>query len=415
MRAEAQQFVRGWVTACAVITIAIATGNALVDPYLLFNMPRLKGFNQNKPSVEHHERLIKAYEVRRAAPKSLILGSSRVAIGLDAAHVSWPAYARPVYNLGIAAADPFTSYRYLQHVLSQRGLSIIILGVDFEYFLGGKKRTPSAPMAFESYLSVGRDGRANPNRRWQQWRDFAEGTLSLEAVGDTIATVVSSLRGESIDVSPAGNLSEVGFRRETEQIGSAPLFAQRNLYNIQMYRRQASPQSSDGPADAPALADLQAIVDLCRLRGIQLELFIQPMHADLLETLDLIGSWSAYETWKRQLVTLTRRASPGANPAAARVWDFSGYDQYSTENLPSRSDRDAHLRWFWEPTHYSKALGDIILTRMFGGQETGYGVVLTAETIEAHLSEIRERRKSYRKSHPEAIRRIRAIYESTSK
>ncbi len=94
-------------------------------------------------------------------------------------------------------------------------------------------------MAFESYLSVGRDGRANPDRRWQQLRDFAEGTLSLEAVGDTIATVVSSLRGESIDVSAFGNLSEAGFRRETEEIGSAPLFAQRNLYNIQMYRRPA--------------------------------------------------------------------------------------------------------------------------------------------------------------------------------
>ena len=270
-------------------------------------------------------------------------------------------------------------------------------------------------MAFESYLSVGRDGRANPDRRWQQLRDFAEGTLSLEAVGDTIATVVSSLRGESIDVSPSGNLSEAGFRRETEEIGPAPLFAQRNLYNIQMYRRQASLQNSDGPADAPALADLQAIVDLCRLRGIQLELFIQPMHADLLETFDLLGTWPAYEMWKRELVRVSHREWLRSGRTVARVWDFSGYDQYSTENLPSRSDRDAHLRWFWEPTHYSKALGDIILTRMFGGPDTGYGVVLTAETIEAHLSEIRERRKSYRKSHPEAIRRVHAIYESTSK
>ena len=131
--------------------------------------------------------------------------------------------------------------------------------------------------------------------------------------------------------------------------------------------------------------------------------------------LDLIGSWSAYEMWKRQLVTLTRRASPDADPAAVRVWDFSGYDQYSTENLPPRSDRHTHLRWFWEPTHYSKALGDIILTRIFGGPDAGYGVVLTAETIEAHLSEIRERRERYRKIHPEAIRRVRVIYESSSK
>src|SRR6185295_17831899 len=119
---EAQRFVRGWVIACVIITAAIAAANALVDPYLLFNMPRVKGFNASKPSVERFERMMKTYEVLRAAPRSLILGSSRVAIGLDADHASWPADSRPVYNLGIAAADPFTSYRYLQHVLAQRDL-----------------------------------------------------------------------------------------------------------------------------------------------------------------------------------------------------------------------------------------------------------------------------------------------------
>ena len=123
-----------------------------------------------------------------------------------------------------------------------------------------------------------------PDQRWHRLRELAEGTLSLDALGDSIATVASNLRGESIDVSPAGNLSEAGFRRETEEVGAAPLFAQRNLYNIRTYRGRTFSQNSAGAVDALALADLQAIVDLCRSRGIRLELFIQPMHADLLET-----------------------------------------------------------------------------------------------------------------------------------
>ena len=98
-----------------------------------------------------------------------------------------------------------------------------------------------------------------------------------------------------------------------------------------------------------------------------------------------------------------------------RVWDFGGYDQFSTESLPEGADRRAHLRWFWEPSHYSKALGNIVLTRIFGGSDTSYGVVLTAETIEPRLAAIRERRKAYRESHPDAVSRIRAIYDSASR
>src|SRR5262245_45086229 len=376
MIAVAQRFVRGWVIACAVITGAIAVANALVDPYLLFGMPRLKGFNRTKTSVEGHERIMKAYEVLRAAPRSLILGTSRVAIGLDATHAAWPANARPVYNLGVAAGDPYVSYRYLQHVLSRRDdLAIIILGLDFEYFLSGMTRDTSAPMPFESHLNVDRDGRPNPGQRWQHLRDLAQGTLSLEAIGDSLSTVVATLRGGSLDVSPSGNLSEAGFRRETTEIGPAPLFAQRNLHNIRTYRGRRFSRNGAGDTGTAALADLKAIVDLCRSHGIRIELFIQPMHADLLETLDLLGLWSAYEMWKREMVTVSRRASFGDGRPVARLWDFSGFDQFSTENVPS--ERRAYLRWFWEPTHYSKALGDIILSRIFNGPDVGFGVVLT--------------------------------------
>ena len=414
MSTEARRFVRGWVIACAVIIGGIGAANAVVDPYLLFNMPRVKGFNEKKPSVEGHEDLMKAYEVLRAAPKSLILGTSRVDIGLDAGHASWPANARPVYNLGLAGADLYASYRYLQHVLSQRDdLAIIVLGLDFESFLGSRKRDESAPVAFESYLRVNRDGRANPGRRSQHLRDLAEGTLSLQALGDSIATVASTLRAESLDLSPSGNLSEAGLRRDTEEFGAATLFAQRTLYNIRTYRGRTFSPHSDGQTDAPALADLQAIVEVCRSRGIRLELFIQPMHADLLETLDLLGTWPAYEMWKREMVTVSQSALLADGRSVPRLWDFSGYDQFSTETLPPRADRGAHLRWFWEPTHYSKALGDIILARIFDGRDTGYGVLLTAETIEARLGDIRERRKWYRESHPEAVRRVRVIYDSS--
>src|SRR5690349_12686518 len=129
MIADARHFNRSWLVMCLLLSVVVASANAVIDPYLVFKMPRVSGFNDKKSSIETKERLIKAYEVIRAAPNGLILGTSRVALGLDAEHPSWPAKARPVYNLGLAGADPFTSYRYLQHVLAHRFVTTVVLGL----------------------------------------------------------------------------------------------------------------------------------------------------------------------------------------------------------------------------------------------------------------------------------------------
>lgn len=57
----------------------------------------------------------------------------------------------------------------------------------------------------------------------------------------------------------------------------------------------------------------------------------------------------------------------------ARLCD---YDRISTESLPVGADRCAPLQWFWEPSHDSKARGDIFLARIFGSRDTGDGVAL---------------------------------------
>jgi len=414
MSADAGHFIRGWLITTLLITAMVVSVNAAIDPYLLFNMPRVRWFNDRKPGFEHQERLMKAYEVVRAAPNGLILGTSRVAIGLDPAHAAWPAKARPVYNLGVVDADPFTSFRYLQHVLAHRDVAVVVLGLDFEDFLVGQRRDPSAPLPYESYLSVDRDGRPAPDRRWHYLRDLTESTLSLEALADSVATVRASMRGETLDVTASGTLSEAGFRREMAELGAPVLFTRRDLDYFRRYHGRTFPESNAGQADAPALVDLRAIIELCRARGIQLELFAQPVHADLLETLDLLGAWSAYEAWKRELVEVSHSGASGVDPAV-RVWDFGGYDQFSAEPFPESTELSARLRWFWEPTYYTRALGNIILTRIFGGRDTGYGVVLTGDTIEARLADVRERRNAYRASHPEAVRRVREIYDSASK
>ena len=66
----------------------------------------------------------------------MILGTSMVDVGLDALDPGWPAAVRPVYNLGLAGVDLNDCYHYLQYVLRFRRIDLVVIGLDFDQFLG---------------------------------------------------------------------------------------------------------------------------------------------------------------------------------------------------------------------------------------------------------------------------------------
>jgi hypothetical protein len=402
MDKHSRRFLSNWVLACIVLAAAVAIFNVMIDPYLLFNMPRIDGFNARKPSVETQERLIKAYDVLRARPNTLILGTSRVAVGLDARDPVWPEHVRSVYNLGLGGAPPYVTYRYLQHVISQRHLELVVLGLDFELFLSVPNAQHPTDPDFEARLSVTRDGSINASRNLQRIKDVLHGALSFDALSDSAATLTANFQGESSDLV-AGNLDWNDFRYRTSVMGSYPLIAMWNLLSIRYFRGSQQNQF--------AMGEVQSILDLCESHGTRVILFISPSHADQLEILDLLGLWQPFENWKRELVAMTAKYSGTSYRSGIALWDFSGYDSYSTENMPI--DRRA-LHWWWDSVHYTRALGDAIVERIFGTGDPRFGVLLSPEGIEPHLADIRNQRLLYREHHYADVRRVRALYNSLS-
>jgi hypothetical protein len=387
------------VLACIVLVPLVAIFNAMVDPYLLFDAPRIAGLNASKPAVETHERLMKAYDVLRASPNTLILGASMVDWGLDAQHPAWPSVDRPVYNLALQGSGPYTSYRYLQHAMSQHHLALVVLGLDLEFFMTVPDYVPFGP-AVESRLAVKRDGTVNASRNWQYNRDLFQATLSLDALTDSAATLVANFSGSSPDLT-AGDWRDSPFQRAADAMGSYPLVRMRDLLMINRYRGKQRSQL--------VMADVRAILDLCESHGTRVILFINPAHADHLEILDLLGHWSAFEDWKRELVALTAKYPSTDGRSRIPLWDFSGYDSYSTETV----SMDRHvMHWFWDSTHYTRALGDAIVRRILGTGDPHFGVLLSPESLEPHLIAIREQQRLYREQHPADVRRVHDLYDS---
>lgn len=388
-----KDFLRHCALVTGVVSVAIALFNLVMDPYLIFGMPREAGLNARKPAVESQLFLMKAYDVLRANPRTLILGSSSVGIGLDPTSPAWPSEMQPVYNLAVPNGTPLESLRYLQHVTAHDHPNVVILGLEFRDFLpwSGFKKPE-----YDSWLLVRSDGSGNEDLIHQHIGDLLLATLSLDASVDSLYALSVNLLGDSSDIFQGG-WDFRPFRHMTSEVGSYPLFALSDfVYAF------ASPSLK---LDMSPLDDVRSILNICREERIKLILILDPGHVDEEEIFDLAGKWLALEEWKRELTALV--ATYANTDVATELWDFYGYDAYSTESVPN-SRRALH--WFLNPAHYTHPLGDIILRRVLDGSTVPFGVKLTPQNIETRLQEVRTARTRYRALQSQDVARVRKLY-----
>jgi hypothetical protein len=395
---ESSRFLSWWMKASLAFVVAAAGLNVVMDPYLLFDSPRIARLNARKPAVETQERMMKAYDVLRADPKTVILGTSRVDYGMDAEQLEWPDEYRPVYNLALRGGGLYTSLRYLQHAAAQNKVSIVLLGLDFEYFLSIAESRPPTDPEFEGRLHIAPDGSINTRSFAQQARDWSRGTFTVQALLDSVATFSANFQRGSFDMVQ-GNVSELHYLPYTTG-GSYPLIAAVDLRTIHDWRGKSS--------DPRVLLILRKILELCQSSGIRVILFINPVHADELEILDLLGYWEMLEDWKRALAILVEQYSKrGSLSDGTVLWDFMEYNAYTSESVLANQ----MLRWFWDSRHYRITLGHALVLRMLDLQgDSQLGTLLNSRTIESQLSRVRDRRQVYRQQQSIDVLRVHKLY-----
>ena len=399
MDTDARHFISTWAVTCGAIVVLVGTFNIMVDPY------RMLGWNSLKPAAIGNERLLKAYEAVHVTPNSLLLGSSRIDFGLNARHPTWPTPLRPVYNLGMLGAGPYLSYRYLQHVLSGRPVKLIVMGLDFDSFLALPGDVTSVEPEVDSRLKVRSDGSSNSPRAYAFARDILR-SLSLDELVDSVTTVAANVNDDSSDyVSGSWVFNRRGLR-EISARGATLTFAVDDLLEsaaiIQNFPHVGA------RLDPRVMRELSDILNLCDSRGTRVILFINPVHADLLEIWDSAGLWPRFEDWKRQLTALTHEYSQAHVRSQISLWDFSGYHSYATEAVRSTSRQ---LDGYFDPSHYTWAVGDIIIRQILGQSVARLGTELTPWNVESHLASLRQEQQEYHTRQPLDVERVRILYK----
>jgi hypothetical protein len=160
------------------------------------------------------------------------------------------------------------------------------------------------------------------------------------------------------------------------------------------------------PGQPSTLEVFRQMVGFIHQSGVRVHLFINPVHARMLIAVREAGLWPIYEDWKRQLVAVNGAIAAEYGEEPLPLWDFSGFNSITTEAVPKPGDAETVMRHWWEPSHYREAAGTLLLDRVLGYRDLDrpvpddYGVLLTADKIEAWIAETRAGALNYIAGNP---------------
>jgi len=387
--------------------LLLAGFNFVVDPYDAMGW-RIAGITPQKPAMEDRTKFAKPFIVLRMRPAAVVLGTSRPAHALRMDHPCWGPSDRPGYNFAVEGTTFYETLRMLEHAAAAGRLRLAVVELDPNSFFSGRKFRDD----FDEAILVGRG-----HSRFAAYLAYAKALISLQMTRASVFTLLNQTAVELVDA--AGRRVDQSFDRMVSKAGG-----QRSLFlkvETVGYIRPLLIENSVAqwrPGNNDALAPynyLREMIAFARANNIDLRFYISPVHARQLEIYRVLGLSESFDAWKRAIVEILdedANSNPGRMPFA--LWDFSGYNVITEESLPAVGDSHARMHSYWEATHYTSSVGDLILSRLLGcssstRQEVGdFGAQLTARNIDAHLRESRVAGEQYRQSHPEDVAEIDA-------
>lgn len=355
----------------------------IVDPYDIFDSPKITSFNANKPKVGRHSRVYKAIVLKKTKPKIIFLGTSRTEYGMDPNNQNIGVIN--AYNCAMGSGLPF-EYEYYVDMAIKNGVEHIIIGTDL--------------FAFYS-KDIVHDGFDNEVFNGQTPLKYF---FSMDALMSSIKTIGTS--------KPTSFL-------KTGQVD--PNLLQDELQNIGGYNKSFQHSEKQyltgnyGSAFAKTKIEhwkaFERVLDKAYQHNVKVTLFISPSHARQWEVLDVAQGYGIFEEFKRRLVAINEKTAIKNKKEPFMIWDFTGYSIFTTEEVPK--EVNGKMKWYWDSSHYKKELGDIVLDRMFDGNFSGgqkypnFGEKLTSQNIEKYLQKLRMERIQWQNSHVADVQEIR--------
>jgi hypothetical protein len=381
------RYVRFLIVGLFLLLGMTAAFNRVVDPFWYFRDVEIKGFNAIKSKFRRFERHVKPAVLAAEQPEAVILGSSFAEIGFDPLHPALTGNGQTrSYNFALAGAPWQMNFCALEYVLATAPVKRIVLGIH------------ALPLpAFDCTEKIA-------DMRETSWTALL---LSPRALGAAIETVAH--QGPDVKGSHTReglyfySRHDPGVDRRFGQFFASILQDAKgcSLANLQRSLEEPVPPLAVSPDSPFNVEGLARVVESISGRAVTLRLAVYPRHVLSIETDYLCGRqlnrWQALWHLARFL-----EDHPPLPPASVEIWDFQGYQTYTTEPL------SPGLMTYWQdPEHFNFEFGNVMLDWMFdvvpgaGTQVDGLGYRVTTSTLGQRYAWFSQQRIAYLRAHPE--------------
>jgi hypothetical protein len=377
----------------AVAMAAVGAAVWTVDPYAVLHDGLWPGFNALKPEIDRRAELWKAELLARERPQVAILGNSRAEVGFDTGH---PAFAgRRVVDAALTGASLAEIERLFQQALRDPALERVVVSIDLDSLTETRIR-PTMDQA-----GIGEDiGRLR--RAW--------GLLKIHLSIDALADAGSTVRRQGAADAPSLPLGEHGDRSElymARRIAADGGIAVANRAALRDERPLKTPAVARA-ALTVNLARLQRMVEAACARRLRIDFIVPPVHAELLEFWHRKYGDELVADTLRQPALAVARAAQTCPGGAVGFWSALAYTPVATEPMPDPQAPAATMRYFWEVSHFRRAVGRAVFDGVFGTGPVSAGaaassagpampvVRLDAANVESQLAALAEGRAAWR-------------------
>lgn len=316
-----------------LLLLSVGAINIVVNPFLMFEKNIITASFDKKPEAATRVRTFKKYQAENQGYKVLIVGNSRVEMGINPNSQFFA--NQYVYNVGVPGLSVNAQIAYANNVMRTNSIATIFISVDFADFIS-RQAPQNNPYEFIS----------------NDYEDYLSAILSLDALNASVLTVFNqSQNAATITVqgfNPANDyipiLKNEGQTVVTQQKLSS---LSKQFKGAKFYRNEMM------AAQNSALITLETALHDWRNSGKQVLIFINPYQDLYYEALADQELSLDFEIWRESMKAL-------ATKTTSNFFDFTELGK-SHSNL--RND-EGELAYFWEPAHYKKELGEKMLKAM---------------------------------------------------
>jgi len=335
-----------------ILVAAIVSVNVMVDTYGIFRTDFSRQFVP--PNISYVK--IKYLLENKSRFDSYVFGSSRVSY-INEEKITNGRY----YNMFYAEGVPEEHLANIRFLL-KNGVSIknLMIGLDeFSFVIDPKQHLSS--LLVQPYPGV--SGKKFQDFYGEYFFRLDKFIPELEDYINHNYTKGNSSTQNSVifDMYGTGRILLPAVDEEIE----------RNVQTHIRDKKFSEPFHRVGDNSTNALAAMREIVSLAKKEGINIIVFINPIH----KTTYLDANLNQFAVFKKRLAAITE------------YYDFSGLNSITTNNY-----------YYYESSHFRLLVGDMMLKTMLGAPKitvpSDFGFHVTRENIDAHLrNQCREIRK----------------------